>query len=225
MSKPSWAELRRRLPDPSRVKAACKHEFAALDGRQLGLESLARLLPDMAFSRTRSILYRLAGVGIGEHTLVSSRLHLLGPPGAAANLTVGSYCWLNGPIFLDVSTTIRIGNHVTVGNHVVFTTAHHDIGPTEHRAGPVRPRPISIGDGAWIASCVTVLPGAKVGAGTVIAAGSVVVGEIPPNVLAGGVPARVIRNLDAAPSPSLATGRKGMQSEVPGHTVTKPPGR
>ncbi len=50
----------------------------------------------------------------------------------------------------------------------------------------------------WLTSRVTVLPGASIGAGSVITAGSVVSGSIPPGVVAGGIPARVIRQATAA---------------------------
>ena len=64
--------------------------------------------------------------------------------------------------------------------------------------GSGRVLPIRIGAGCWLAGRVTVLPGADIGAGSVIAAGSVVDGSIPPGVVAAGVPARVLRKTEAA---------------------------
>lgn len=55
--------------------------------------------------------------------------------------------------------------------------------------------PISIGDRVWIGANSVILRGASIGADSVIAAGSVVRGSIPPGVLAAGVPAKVIRPL------------------------------
>jgi acetyltransferase-like isoleucine patch superfamily enzyme len=57
----------------------------------------------------------------------------------------------------------------------------------------VEPRAIDIGDGAWLAARVTVLPGTRIGARAVIAAGSVVAGDIPAGAVAGGIPARILR--------------------------------
>jgi acetyltransferase-like isoleucine patch superfamily enzyme len=51
----------------------------------------------------------------------------------------------------------------------------------------------------WLATGVTVLAGVRIGQGTVVAAGSIVTRDLPPRVLAAGVPARVIRALDSAP--------------------------
>jgi acetyltransferase-like isoleucine patch superfamily enzyme len=78
----------------------------------------------------------------------------------------------------------------------VVVTSGHAIGPASHRAGPVEAAPVVVEDGAWIGACVTLLPGARVGAGSVVGAGSLVVGELPPCVLAVGRPARVVRRLE-----------------------------
>ena len=53
---------------------------------------------------------------------------------------------------------------------------------------------ITIGHNCWIAADVKVLDGVTIGTGTVIGAGAVVRGEIPPNSLAAGLPARVLRS-------------------------------
>ncbi|MGZ6099020.1 MAG: DapH/DapD/GlmU-related protein, partial [Myxococcaceae bacterium] len=65
-------------------------------------------------------------------------------------------------------------------------------------AGPSRSAPIVIGDGAWIAARVTILPGVTIGAGAIIGAGSVVTRDVSPHTLAVGNPARVVRRLNAA---------------------------
>ncbi|MEJ7338835.1 DapH/DapD/GlmU-related protein, partial [Staphylococcus epidermidis] len=57
-------------------------------------------------------------------------------------------------------------------------------------------KPIHIGSNIWFGASVTVTPGVSIGDGSVIAAGSVVTNNIPPNSLAAGVPAKVIRTID-----------------------------
>jgi acetyltransferase-like isoleucine patch superfamily enzyme len=56
--------------------------------------------------------------------------------------------------------------------------------------------PIIIGDGVWIASRVTVLPGVFIGDGSVVAAGAVVSRDVAPNTMVAGVPARLVRELE-----------------------------
>src|SRR5262249_16843342 len=66
------------------------------------------------------------------------------------------------------------------------------------------PRPVEIGADVWIAGRVTVLPGTTIGDGSVITAGSVVSGTIPAGVVAGGVPARVLRRTGPSAEPPPA---------------------
>ncbi len=80
-----------------------------------------------------------------------------------------------------------------VGNYcIIADTEIPGIG--EPRNGPaIEPRPVEIGEGAWLAARVTLLPGVRIGAGSVIAAGSIVAGNVPPGAVAGGIPARILR--------------------------------
>ncbi|MNH37796.1 Galactoside O-acetyltransferase [compost metagenome] len=55
---------------------------------------------------------------------------------------------------------------------------------------------ITISDNVWIGRGAVILPGVTIGENSVIAAGSIVTRDIPPNVLAGGTPAKVIRELN-----------------------------
>ena len=75
-------------------------------------------------------------------------------------------------------------------------TNTHKLGTAEQRATDLIAHPIAIGDGAWLGARCTVLPGVTVGAGAVVAAGSVVTKDVPPNALAAGVPAVVKRMMD-----------------------------
>ena len=62
-------------------------------------------------------------------------------------------------------------------------------------AGYEYARPVHIGNNVWIGGHVAIVSGATIGDNTIIAAGSVVIGDIPANVLAGGNPCRVIREI------------------------------
>lgn len=91
---------------------------------------------------------------------------------------------------------MRIGDNVNIGHDCLILSVDHEIGTRWRRAGFSTNLSVEIGDGAWIASRVTLLPGIKVGSGAVVAAGAVVASDVPQNTLVGGIPAKVLRKLD-----------------------------
>jgi acetyltransferase-like isoleucine patch superfamily enzyme len=113
-----------------------------------------------------------------------------GPDGT---VEIGDGVFINYGSIVCARQQVKIGSNVMIGNYcIIADTEIPDIeGPG---GGPsIDARPVEIGDGAWLAARVTVLPGARIGAGATIAAGSIVAGEIPPGCVAGGIPARVLR--------------------------------
>jgi acetyltransferase-like isoleucine patch superfamily enzyme len=91
--------------------------------------------------------------------------------------------------------TITIGERCDIGAGVTFIPGGHAIGSSERRAGAGFAKPIEIGDGTWIGAHSVILGGVRVGAGCIVAAGSVVTRNLPDNTLAAGVPAIVKRQL------------------------------
>ena len=59
------------------------------------------------------------------------------------------------------------------------------------------PLPVRIEDNVWIGFDSCVLPGVRIGEGSIVAAKSVVIADVPPFTIVGGNPARIIRTLDA----------------------------
>lgn len=108
-------------------------------------------------------------------------------------IDIGDGVYINYGSIISAHQSVRIGSNAMIGNYcIVADTEIPGIGCPP--GGPsMNSRPVEIGDGAWLAARVTVLPGARIGAGAVIAAGSVVAGDIPPGSVAGGIPARVLR--------------------------------
>ena len=84
---------------------------------------------------------------------------------------------------------------MAIGHHSVLITSSHELGGPARRAGSLKTAPVVIEDGCWLGAGVTVLPGVTIHRGAVIAAGAVVAADVPPNTLAGGVPARLIKTL------------------------------
>jgi acetyltransferase-like isoleucine patch superfamily enzyme len=79
--------------------------------------------------------------------------------------------------------------------NVLFNTGTHDIGTPDRRAGASRYSAISVSDGSWIGTRVTLMGGSQIGHGSIVGAHSFVMGEIESNTLAVGVPARTKKRL------------------------------
>jgi maltose O-acetyltransferase len=108
---------------------------------------------------------------------------------------VGARSFANfGLVVLDVAR-VTIGDDVQMGPYVQLLTATHPLEPGPRRDRWESARPITIGDNAWLGGGVIVGPGVTIGANTVVGAGAVVMRDLPPSVLAVGVPARVVRAL------------------------------
>lgn len=120
------------------------------------------------------------------------------------NIHVGKECFVNyNCTFLDVSP-ITLGNGVWIGANVTLATPNHPL-LAEERLNANYPdgyhdleysAPITIKDGCWICSSATICGGVTIGENSVVAAGSVVLRDVPPNSLVAGVPAKVIRQID-----------------------------
>ena len=81
------------------------------------------------------------------------------------------------------------------GPNVSLYTAGHPIHPVSRNSGYEYGLPITIGDNVWLGGNVVVTPGVTIGENTVIGASSVVVKDIPANVVAAGNPCRVVREI------------------------------
>ncbi|GAB3432624.1 sugar O-acetyltransferase [Actinophytocola sediminis] len=110
-------------------------------------------------------------------------------------LAIGPRTFVNwGGIFADVAK-ITIGADVQIGPNVQLLTPTHPLDPETRRAKWEAGEPITIGDNVWLGGGVIVCPGVTIGENTVVGAGSVVPKDLPPNVVAVGNPARIIKQL------------------------------
>lgn len=105
------------------------------------------------------------------------------------NSGIGINCELWGNII--------IGDDVMMGPEVIIYTKNHKkdrIDIVMRKQGFEKEKPVIIGNDVWIGRRVMIMPGVHIGNGCIIAAGSVVTRSIPANSIAGGVPAKVIKN-------------------------------
>ncbi|WP_169088057.1 DapH/DapD/GlmU-related protein [Paenibacillus sp. PL91] len=109
-----------------------------------------------------------------------------------AELFVGDNVFFNYGLDIGCTKSIQIGSNTIIGPMVnIIDTNFHPV-DMEDRSGS---KDIVISDNVWIGRGAVILPGVTIGQGSVIAAGSIVTRDIPANVLAGGTPAKVIREL------------------------------
>jgi maltose O-acetyltransferase len=139
--------------------------------------------------RDRLLLELLGSVGAGT---------VIRPPfycDYGYNIFVGARSFANcGLMALDVAR-ITIGDDVQIGPHVQLLTPTHPLEAEPRRAKWESSQPITIGNNVWLGGGVIVCPGATIGENTVVGAGAVVARDQPPNVLAVGNPARIVRRL------------------------------
>ena len=112
------------------------------------------------------------------------------------NITVGSNVFINAGCKFQDQGGIVIGDGAFIGHNVVLATLDHDMNPEKRHL--LHPAPIRIGNRVWIGANAVVTKGVTIGDNSIIAAGAVVTHDIPANVVAAGVPARVRRTLSAS---------------------------
>ena len=145
-----------------------------------------------------SIVSRIDGMTIGSDFGISPNCQIFcQDPESGSRLIIGNRVKLNFGVMInaDRGGQIHIGDDVLIGPNVVVRAANHSFSDRSlpvvqqgHVAGEIR-----IEASVWIGANVVILPDVTIGTGTVIAAGSIVNRTVPPGVVAGGVPARVLR--------------------------------
>lgn len=117
-------------------------------------------------------------------------------PDNGKNIHVGdnflaNYNWT----VLDVGE-VNIGDNVWIGPNTDIYTVNHPVTAMGRRDHLAKVLPVTIGNDVWLCGKVTVCPGVTIGNNVVVAAGSVVIHDVPDNVMVAGNPARVVKKVD-----------------------------
>jgi putative colanic acid biosynthesis acetyltransferase WcaF len=181
LEKPLWFRVAKRIEPLRRVRRWYLNEVYQ-DLRLLWLTAVG-YVPSHTF---RNIFYRISGLKMARTSSLHWRARFFKPEG----LVIGENCTLGNDGFYDARDGITIGSCVNIAAEVRIYTREHDIdSPYFAEIGA----PVKINDYAYIGSRVTIMPGVEIGYGAVVASGAVVVKDVPPYALVGGVPARFIR--------------------------------
>jgi maltose O-acetyltransferase len=120
---------------------------------------------DLLSTFVRPLLLRLAGVRIGLPAAIHSPLFV----GYAGSISIGRYAFINQGLYIEGLNSVTIGEGALIGPFCCIANVNHRPEGSEEL-------PMTIGKGAWIDCGSILLPGASIGDGAVIAAGSVVRG-------------------------------------------------
>ena len=111
------------------------------------------------------------------------------------NITIGKNVFINADCKFQDQGGITIDDGAFIGHGAVLATLDHDLDPEKRHQ--LHPAPIHIGKKVWIGANAVITKGVTIGDGAVIAAGAVVLHDVPENTVAGGVPARIIKKIES----------------------------
>lgn len=154
---------------------------------------LTSWLPDnVVFLRLRGLMARPFLGRCGANLRLGRDVTFYNP----AKIELGSDVFVAKGAWFMAGELIRVGNGAVFGPYCVVVSSNHTRLEGSYRFGPPDLAPIDIGPGCWLAAHVTVTAGSRVGYGALVAANSVVSGDLPAGWIAGGLPAKPIRQLE-----------------------------
>lgn len=111
------------------------------------------------------------------------------------NIFLGEDCFINFNCTILDEAKVTIGDNAFLGPDVSIYTACHPLEPDRRNRFIEWAEPVTIGNNVWIGGDATILPGVTIGDNVVIGAGSVVTKSFPSNVVIGGNPAKIIKEI------------------------------
>jgi acetyltransferase-like isoleucine patch superfamily enzyme len=172
--------------------------------RNLSYRALGVRMKGYNWLRSIEIPYNHRNIELNSCSLDRGVVLLCG--GAArpgVRLSIGDGTYINRRTFIDANESIIIGRNVAIGPNCYITDHDHGLDPSRPPLQQeMLAKPTRIEDAVWLGANVVVLKGVTIGARSVVGAGSVVTRSLPADIIAVGVPARVIRSrtpTDASP--------------------------
>ena len=134
-------------------------------------------------------------VKIGAYSNLNTTSHL---SKYGVGLQMGNNSAIGDFTHFGAAGGITIGNDVIMGSYISFHSENHNFNDTSKliREQGVTHKGISLGNNIWVGAKVTFLDGCIVGNNCVVAAGAVVNGVFPNNVVLGGVPAKILKTIE-----------------------------
>lgn len=168
-------------------------ESAAMSAEVKRAMTITAALNRLTFNdadQVRALFSELIGKTVDDSFVLVPPFYATGGAGTRVgrNVFINQNCTFYDLGGLDIADDVMIGPGVSI------ITSGHPIEPSQRRSSVVA-KPIAIERNVWIAAGATIIGGVTVGENSVVAAGSVVTKDVPPNTLVAGNPARVIRSI------------------------------
>ncbi|MGO4334315.1 sugar O-acetyltransferase [Labrys sp. KB_33_2] len=172
----------RRTPESAAMLASVKRAMAIT-------AALNRLTFNDA-DEVRALFSELIGRKVDDSFMLIPPFYTTG----GTDIRVGCNVFVNqNCTFYDLGG-LDIADDVMIGPNVSILTSSHPVEPSQRRTSVIA-KPVAIDRNVWIAAGVTIIGGVTIGENSVVAAGSVVTRDVPPNMLVAGNPARIIRSI------------------------------
>lgn len=134
---------------------------------------------------------------VGKNNVIQSGFRF----GLKDTVKIGNNCQINEDVYIQSAV---IGDHVLIAQHVALLAVTHNFENLDMpilEQGSTKPNPVVVEDKVWIGRNVIVMPGIRLGKGSIIGAGAVVTKSVPAYAIVGGVPAKVLKYRNGAYAP------------------------
>lgn len=167
--------------DKALLRMRRKRAFRLVNGRLAGSDCFEK----------KAKLLRKAGFSIGKGTKIVGPITI-----TTTDFSVGENCWIGAGFQVFGNGKVTIGDCCDIAPNVHLHTGGHFIGDSSRRAGEGLINQISVESGCWLCAEVKIVNSVKIESGSIVAPGAVVIRDVSANTMVGGVPAKMIKELD-----------------------------